>query len=440
MTKRKRSTRLTDHQASSVEQKKFKINRNARNERGHLSVVTRKLGGTIPITVKITPTTNSFDVLTDNSNEIIISRQPTKVRIPPITVFDINHEKIVEAMAILKITDYSLAPLRRGYQIICKTVSDFKAVFADLENGKRQFYSHQLPSEKFYRVVLLGLVKMEISELETLLKEKGVSPMLIKPIKPKAPRYEGHCNYTLCFEKNTVKLETLREITELNRYRVRWEPFRKIHAGPTQCNICMRPGHGANLCRMPPRCQYCAGDHISAKCKPYNELMKKAESSATQDKDSSTNSTVEVEMPSFCCNCRVNGHFATSDLCPRRRKYFETHSKNRGLANRRQVNFRNLDSTANIEHQPKPSTSFVPAMSYAAVVGSKPSPQVPRRQEAINDNEELTERSDPFSLDEVLSFTCEIFEKLKDLKTASRSEMAKVILQLSLKYVYNGQK
>lgn len=440
----KRSTRSADNLISSGSTKRAKNNQ-AVNKKGNLNIVTRKLAGQIPVTVKITPTSNMYTPLSDNSDEIIVTPNPPKVRIPPITIFDITRELILKAMDGLKITDFSLAPLRRGYQLHCKTIVDFKAVTADLTQSKCKYYTHELPSEKFYRVVLLGLTKMEPDKLESLLKEKSISPELIKTIVPKVPRYEGHTNYTLCFIKNTIKLETLREISELDKNRVRWEPYRRLHSGPTQCTRCMRPGHGSLSCNMPKRCEYCAkeDDHLSKDCPTYLDYTKEAQKAASTPSTAggSPPKPFDIKMPSKCCNCQQEGHFATSDTCPRKRKYAETHSRKQRHPKQppprtaQQFVFRENDfpeQTPTVQRSP----TFETPMNFAAATRRRATPAQPLQ----GNEEKFTKNINPFTMDEVIAFTGEIFEKLGDIQTASRSEVAQIIMQLTIKYLYDGGK
>lgn len=393
--------------------------------------------------INLIPTKNGFASLADDdmSDEIRVEKKPPKIRIPPITVFNVERKVILQAMTKLGIEDYSLVPLRRGHQIHCKTVENFKAVSEGLKQDKCEFYSHQLSSEKAYRVVLLGLVKMETEKLETLLKEVNVIPTTIKVIEPKIPRYEGHVNYTLSFEKNSVKLENLREIATIDKNKVRWEPFRSNHQGPTQCTRCMRPGHGSLGCYMPARCEFCPNGHLSKDCPTY---LAAAGKSATSSADASpSNKTIDIEIPSYCCNCDVNGHFATSPHCPRRQKYMESHSKKRSNSRTTAINIPTPTSsftrTNIVHHRPSPTTTLVEKeVSFASVL--KPPTKVTQLEAKTTttpNSTGMTQNEKPFTMDEVIQFTAEISETLGDIKTAPRSQIMKQIMQLSLKYLYD---
>lgn len=227
-------TYTTEDFSQPLKKSKAKTKANSKKITPNMKTVTKKIFGTYPVTVNVTPTTNSFSLLQDNSQEVIVDKKQ-KVRIPPTILFDVSRNDILQSMEILKIQDYTIIPLKRGHQIYCKSIENFKTLIENLKTLKKDFYTHNLPTDKLFKVVILGLYKMETEELEEELKHHNINPESIKIIEPKVARYSEHANYTLFFKKDTVKLEKLREISSLFHVRVRWEPYRNRPKGPTQC-------------------------------------------------------------------------------------------------------------------------------------------------------------------------------------------------------------
>lgn len=308
--------------------------------------VTKKVKGT-DISINIVPTSNEFGILTNNDKEVIITPQlnSKKVRIPPITIANSSKQTIATAMKTLKIDDFSVKPLKHGINLYCRNVDDFRRVKEELTKSENvKFYSHELESEKCFKVVLYNLQSTDQPELTDELKDRQLTPVRIRAIKPRRPRYENHVDFVLYFNKGETSLANLKKIEHLCHVKVDWAPFRNSRQGVTQCSRCMRPGHGEKNCRMSPRCEYCAGDHLSDGCPQYEEILRNLNDESNGGR---------YGILAKCCNCGKDGHFASDQNCESKLKYLERrqlHSSNNRTNKQRHVPNLNVANYPNLQN------------------------------------------------------------------------------------------
>lgn len=392
------------------------------------------------VDVVLIPTKNKFDVLTDKDSEIKITPDPQvkKIRIPPITIFNQAPNEVVKSLAEANIKDYSIKHLRHGLHVYCNKSDDFKKARELFTSKSVHFYSHELPEDKQYKVVLKGLHRMDPQELLDELKRMRLNAVAARIINP---RNAGKCNdvlFVVSFEKGTIKLNDLKEHRVVLFTRVSWEPYRH-RGGLVQCSRCQRPGHGVKMCHMPPRCSYCAGDHESKNCSATHKTVLSSLSS--------NSGATEVQTPSRCCNCDQTGHFASDPLCPKRLQYIESRqrrnkpiTKNRG-SNR--VVF--VDPPQQFQQQPGPGKP-----SYAEILSGprfdqRFSDNVPPGFQSHSDSPNFPSpsgnyNSNPFTVEETSSLICEILDSLHNLKHMPRHEAIKVIMTMAVKFLYNNGK
>lgn len=143
--------------------------------------------GQAPSRVIITPMSNRYEILGEDSNEVVVNK-PKKERVPPITISGMSREQLLQFLGAQQLTDYTIKPLKHGiHPYFTSTESHQKARDA-LKEKKVGFYSHDLPKDKFYKVVLSGLHKIDLQELRQELKTLNVDPADIKIIQPRSPR------------------------------------------------------------------------------------------------------------------------------------------------------------------------------------------------------------------------------------------------------------
>lgn len=395
------------------------------------------MDGKTPSTIVVVPTSNQYEVLGKDASEIVVQKTK-KEKVPPITATGVTREQVRKAMETLQLSDYTIKPLRQGFHIYCGSVASHTKVREALKESKVGFYSHDLPDDNFYKVVLTGLHRMDPEDLRKELELLEVKPVDIKIINPKSPRYADHVNYILFFKRNTVKLQSLQQIKAVCYTVVKWEAYRRAGRGITQCSKCQRPGHGGRHCNMAPRCVYCAGEHESAKCSLYLAALGEAS-------PSSPNSTtpVQVNVPAKCANCE-GLHFASDPQCPVKKRYEEnrrrSNTRNNVAQPRQHVGPRSEDfkyELPNLRQQGDRGAASrlqmdQPTTSYAQQVSGAAFPSPPPHSLSFNQN--------PFSIEEIMSLTSDVLSSLGDLKSAPRTEVIKVVMQVSLKYLYNDSR
>lgn len=401
-------------------------------------VVTIVNDGKPSTKVVISPisTSNKYDPLQGRDDEVTLS--PKKIKVPPIMVSSVSREKVIKFMESIEVKDYSIKPLKNGVHIYCQSIQSHEKSVKGLKNSDVGFYSHDLPGDKLFKIVLSGLHKMSIDEIKAELKLVKVEPIDIKIISPKSPRFMDHVNYILYFKKNTVKLQDLQKIKSVCFTMVRWKPYRRNKTGITQCAKCQRSGHGGRNCYMPPRCGYCAGSHESSNCESYKKAIEEEtkKNSDKMDESQPSETSIHVEIKAKCANCQ-GSHFANDRNCPVKKKYEETRRKNSSRNNsyrRMKIptaeDFQYEISGNRTQFKADDGLGYVRdaehQLTYANMVsGTAPS------------STSLTMNPNPFSMEEILSLTSDVLNGLQNVKSASRSEVIRIVMQISMKYLYN---
>lgn len=388
--------------------------------------------------VVVTPISNQFDLLGDKPDEILLTTKK-KEKVPPIMVNSASRQEIQKFMKEINVTDYSMKPLKSGVQIYCQSSASHGKVREELKKSNVGFYTHDLPEDKSFRVVLSGLHKMEIADLKTELKTQNVEPVDIKIISPRTPRYQDHVNYILYFKKNSVKLQDLQKIRTVCYTVVKWEPYRKIRNNITQCSRCQRPGHGGRHCNMPLKCVYCAEPHESNKCTLYLNAVALAKEATSEEMKGLNAPQLQVKVPAKCANCGGE-HFASDPECLTKKKYEETRRKNSARNNHGRRNI-NPPPTEEDFRFVLPGTH-----SQEAFIGNHRTAQADQQAStswaqqvsgAASPPDSLSMNTNPFSMEEILSLTSDVLSGLQNVRSASRSEVIRVVMQVSLKYLYN---
>lgn len=152
-----------------------------------MPAIIKKNGKGEQVNVVLVPTANRFDALSENEDEVILSKDapPKKLRIPPITIFNQDRKTIEHLIKDTNVTKFSLKLLRRAIHVYCESTADFKTIQSKLNEAKVNHYSHDLQEEKLYKVALKGLHRMEVGELAKELKDIGLDSADIRIINPR---------------------------------------------------------------------------------------------------------------------------------------------------------------------------------------------------------------------------------------------------------------
>lgn len=419
-------------------------------------------------TVYSIPTQNEFALLGNKEDEINTNapkpgkpnaQSTKKERIPPIAVPALTYKEIEKVLSDASISEYKLkfnTDKEVGTYVFLSTAADHVKAREYLTTKEVGFFSHDLPNEKFFKVVLSGLQLMDLKDLKEELAKVNVFPVDIKVIKPKQARYDNHANYILYFNRGTVDFERLKvEVRAVMHLIVRWDRYRHVKGQTTQCRRCQLPGHGTRHCNLTPKCMNCAGQHLTEQCEPMKTALVTAKQEHVRD-GKPDDSTVQVKFPWKCANCG-GAHRADDRQCKKIAEYNEVQRRLSNRNRQRQQQFQYQEASFPNELQatapplPTQSTSRahysqalatgrslnhnLPMSSGYTVKGMGPvnSPvnlesHVPFSSSKLNPDQEL------FSFNEINSLTHEMLRGLSTCK--NKSEQFELITNLAVKYLY----
>ena len=251
--------------------------------------------------------TNPYDSLSESedvenpggSSKARTSESTTR-KLPPIVVVNWTLTNLQTICAKLGIkATFKLS--RVGIKIGCRSLEEYKKLMGFLEKSDAQFFTHDLPGAKPYKVVVRGMPESVPSSLmDQLTAEYGLKPVAVYPIKRREGVYRDTL-YLLHFPAGTITLKQLKEeVKTISSVVVTWDRYRPKKRDVTMCQNCQNFGHGTRHCHRASRCGFCGGNHSTDAC-----LQKDAENA--------------VET---CANCSGQ-HRATSRSCPKRAEFLK---------------------------------------------------------------------------------------------------------------------
>lgn len=191
-----------------------------------------------------------------------------KVKMPPLVVKKVPVDKLAASIAALGVTaEYKLSSI--GTKVLTSSKADYDTVAAALKNAKAEFFSHDIPGERPFKVVIRGLPNIDPKAIETELRERfKLDPTALYRMIRRDENVKKYpdCLYLVHFKKGTVTLNALQAIRTLFQVIIRWETYRGGHRDVTQCQRCLNFGHGTRNCNIKPRCNNCAKSHATADC------------------------------------------------------------------------------------------------------------------------------------------------------------------------------
>jgi hypothetical protein len=254
-------------QTSSQPAKSFDSHMTAINNSTYISSAAK----THSISAGFVNTNNSFGVLTDNEEEVIITNakqdKPKKLdKIPEIKVFGLKFSDLKAKLDFLQIKNLEMKLTQEGIRVRTYTTVDFKSSCDLLKTSKVEFYTHDLPENKQVKFVLYGVPDLDINFITDNLKSQGIEPTEIRKMKLKSRRYEEEANYILYFRPGIVNINMLRKIKAVCNAICRWDYYSNSRKSPIQCHRCQKIGHGQRNCNLQHRCVICSENHPSANC------------------------------------------------------------------------------------------------------------------------------------------------------------------------------
>lgn len=198
---------------------------------------------------------------------------------------------------------------RFGIKLQCFSPEDYNTVEAHLKNLGVEYYTHDKPDDRPYRVVLRGLPLVDPENLKHRLKEDhDLIPQAVHIIKRK-----GECAaleesfYLLHFPKGYTNLQKLREIKAVGNIVVRWKAYRNKQVDVTQCMSCLHFGHGTRNCHLMKRCNSCGGPHETDSCPDHEASEKRcANRSGTHSATVAVQSVPSTSVSGRMLQTRIN--------------------------------------------------------------------------------------------------------------------------------------
>lgn len=447
-------TRSTKRQndAANDEPKSKKTKDSVKNP---ASKIFQETVGNNAIEVTCVPSTSGTAKIMTKSGEMLMKKssvEPKTPRIPPITISGKSREDIFKLMTELKVKNFTIRNCTHVIQLFCGTINDFDNVKKFLGQKDVNYFSHDAPNIKSYCVVLKGLHLVEADELkeeliaqqlkplDRELKAPILNPQEIKPLIPRNARYAKHANYLVKFAPGEIKLAHLMQIRHLLHTEVRWETYKKRKAGPIHCIRCQRPGHGARNCHMPPRCDYCAGTHVTEDCPTRTEVRQELQGASTS---LALTEGITAHIPSKCCNCNVEGHFASDSKCPKKIKYAEARkiSSNKSRTSAKKhvpiIDFESFPPLQSKRTEKPPITPVYTRASYAEQTKLHAAGKPSNYSQNSCPSGTFVKNDNPFTAEEIISLTSDILSQLHNVKNASREEVIHAIMSISIKYLYH---
>lgn len=267
---------------------------------------------------------------------------PKKEKIPPI--FTTSKDlAILRSEIILSGSKAEFKLCSQGTKIICPTVEDYNRVGNHLQKKSYEFHTHDLPGSRPFKVVIRGLPDFAVEDVQSELENLQLRPLKVFKMTRKDQEQKNYRDFLFLvhFAKGTTTLKQLQEIRAIHHIIVRWEAYRGTTRSVTQCQRCLRFGHGTRNCYMKPRCSKCGGGHVNNDC----------------------------EAETRCGNCG-NNHPGTDGKCPAREEFIQIRKKASGPKKTR----RSTNPVFNpADFPPLPASEVTPTPGFPQV-SSIPSP------------------------------------------------------------------
>lgn len=347
---------------------------------------------------------------------------PAKIRTPPITVVGKKREEIIQLCCEAGVEEklFTLKMTSIGVNILTTNPETFTKL-RELFKTKGQCFTHDMSSEKWQKVVLKGLFKMDIAELKKELEANDIKPEEIKMISPKKTKFDDQAHYLLFFKKGSTTINDLRKCRSLCYLKVEWEYYTPKKFGPTQCHNCQMFAHGSRHCTLPPKCLYCAGGHETRSCLCM------------------VNGAPIEGFEFKCANCEGK-HKANDESCPKLRKFLEiqeSFNKKNGKNNKNRINpiFNSPVQFPPLPvSQPRQPQTHTPTYSQPLPPRS-PTGGLGQARSQMRSNQS-NRRTQLFSGPELITIAQEVISALGSCETAEDQYMT--IVNLAVKFIYNG--
>lgn len=179
-------------------------------------------------------------------------------------------DKLQKIPSIGKFTTKTTA--NDGLRVQCEDMNIYNAVLTTLEKDGTHLHTHQLRSQKGFRIIMRHLHHSTPCEwIKLKMRELG---FIVRYIRNISNRFTGKPLNLFELELQAMSDGNHFKILELNQLcgqLVKVEQQAKP-TDPAQCHRCQVYGHTKNYCRRPFRCMKCAGEHPTVACSKPRQL------------------------------------------------------------------------------------------------------------------------------------------------------------------------
>lgn len=266
-------------------------------------------------------TSNSFDLLTDASTEIIIPsgskakttnfRADTEVKqrkTKPVIMLNTSHEQVKRLTSGLGINCVAQKMRTKGgFQLLPKNKKDKEAIIKKLQDSGQPFHTYTEPEDRQNEFVMLNFERQEPELVLKALQNEKIPATRVSFLRD----HSEYPIYKVSFAKNTISFHDLNyQHRYVDSLKITWDKL-VSRRRPTQCKRCQAWGHSAFNCGRPYRCVKCNEKHLPGK-EPDEHLPEEIYCKRNKNDDT----------PPTCINC--NGpHLASSYQCPAFIRYQE---------------------------------------------------------------------------------------------------------------------
>lgn len=358
------------------------------------------------------PVKNAFEILRNAQTTQPRDREPPlKPRTPPPIFIEQPPGEVMKRLTKY-FGKYTIKYTGRGAKILTTDAETHNNIKTSLkEDNLGRFHTFPPRDQRRSRFVLYGLPKHTLEEAKQYLVEANINPADIKYMTINNPRYNGHCNYIVYFERTAnITLKELQSVRAINHTIVKWAHYKAKENSVRPCQRCQTFGHGSVECGRSPRCAVCAQPHLTTAC-PL--LIAKR-----------TNAADQVDQSKLkCCNCGAN-HTSTFTHCPHRLSYIESRSFRRTRPAPRSKTFEiRPDEFPEFHRNNTPSASY----RRPAPARSQWTREPTNSHTTTNSDEKL------YTADECQKMLDDFYYNLRNCNT--KQEQAKVIADFGIKYL-----
>ncbi|XP_065077191.1 uncharacterized protein LOC135700589 [Ochlerotatus camptorhynchus] len=234
---------------------------------------------------------NRFSILKDGAEPLTVTTgPPRKDRMSPFYVKGFPpglREKI--NFYITKGVRCTIQLCTEGYKLMVPALKYYKTVQTILNQAQVEYFSHDIETVKPFKVVMRGLYDKDTGVLLEELVANGQKPVHLH----KMARHNKAVKY---HDQLYLGIRVLFNIV------VKWERYKPVSRGVTQCLNFQLFGHGTKNCHMISRCIKCGKQYKTDACDRLDEA------------------------DPICANCGAD-HKATTKAYPKRTEYIEIRKK-----------------------------------------------------------------------------------------------------------------